>query len=81
MFDAYGDYDISWSYIEDDKLVDLGYFKMNDSLGNLMNGASIEMEIVVQSRLDSSGKFMGLQTKCGMQPRVYTYVNLSYFSP
>jgi len=61
VFDAYGDYDTSWSYIEDDKLVDVGNFKMNDSLGNLMNGASIEMEIVVKSRLDSSGKFMGLQ--------------------
>ena len=61
IFDAYGDFNISWSYIENDKLKDVGFFDTSNSLGNLMNGAAIEMNISVKSRLDSSGKLMGLQ--------------------
>tara|TARA_R100000700_G_scaffold25198_1_gene31957 strand:- start:588 stop:1544 length:957 start_codon:yes stop_codon:yes gene_type:complete len=62
VFDAYGDYNISWSFFQNDKLVDLGFFNEQNSLGNLINTTASFLGIQAEHGLDRAGKLMGLQS-------------------
>ena len=62
VFDAYGDWNIAWSFFQEDKLVDVGYFNKENSLGNLMNGAAEQLGVVAANDVDRAGKLMGLQS-------------------
>jgi len=61
VFDAYGDYKISWSFFQNDKLIDLGLWHNEYSLGNLIIEAANELGIEDKTGLGYAGKLMGLQ--------------------
>jgi len=65
VFDGFGDYNISWSYIENDKLKDFSNLHTDThnyvSLGHVTDQLAQAMNINSKSIYDLSGKLMGLQ--------------------
>jgi|SRR5210317_274342 len=62
VFDGFGDDNISWTYFENDKLIDLGFYDKEFSLGHCVNNAANILNVKAESALDLAGKFMGLQS-------------------
>ena len=62
VFDAYGDYNISWTTFKNDKIFDIGYVNKQGSLGLAMNLAATILNIEPRNSYDVAGKVMGLQS-------------------
>ena len=62
IFDGFGDYRISWSFFENDKLIDLGFGDKDFSLGLCTNYTANILGIKAKNDLDLAGKLMGLQS-------------------
>ena len=61
IFDGFGDYKISWSFFEDDKLIDVGFYKDEISLGHCTNSIALHLGVKAVDANDLAGKLMGLQ--------------------
>lgn len=65
VFDAFGDYNITWSVFKNKKLMDVGHRDKQGSLGLSINTAAEKLGIEAKddlSSIDLAGKLMGLQS-------------------
>ena len=62
VFDGFGDKEISWSIIKNDKIIERGDFSKHGSLGAELGGAARLFDIKAVHTADLAGKLMGLQS-------------------